>query len=70
MAATVNRRWLLAARPSGNLKDSDFELSNAPRVADFYLDCRSSIKQFGCNSDVRFLLIDNFNFAVNRVDAA
>lgn len=27
MADTVNRRWLLAQRPSGNLKDSDFELS-------------------------------------------
>jgi NADPH-dependent curcumin reductase CurA len=30
MTASVNRRWLLAARPSGNLKDSDFELSPEP----------------------------------------
>ncbi|BCW87161.1 NADPH-dependent curcumin reductase [Alphaproteobacteria bacterium SO-S41] len=26
MADSINRRWLLAQRPSGNLKDSDFEL--------------------------------------------
>lgn len=30
MSASVNRRWLLAARPTGNLKDSDFELSPEP----------------------------------------
>ena len=26
MSETVNRRWVLAQRPSGHLKDSDFEL--------------------------------------------
>jgi len=30
MGSNVNRRWLLAARPSGNLKDSDFRLDTQP----------------------------------------